>query len=167
MLICSIKKWKQFYVPADMLDNMAPFIDANLVTPITNFGQYLSHTTAPVTNPLIARYFGTDIAKTLQTFEQLEHVIKWDMFLKHIITFLETQTGCKFEDSTESVVLYDSTAKQIIYTFPNKKLSEYQCKILKDGRVQYVSKLDNIIISTVIGQVCDPECDFKEECIIL
>ncbi len=151
MLICCLPKWKNFALSEDLFEELEDLFKAKLIVPVKSFSQFLLVMTPSEQsnyNKKIARYFGTDIAKSLSGPTLMEIKTRESM-LTLLIEYVKERTGSTIlKLSYGSVVyFYDNIAKKVVYTLNDYRLDDYQERVDNNGCTQFVSRFDNIVIA--------------------
>jgi hypothetical protein len=152
MLICSFKGWKNFLLDEAILDELEDFFKSGLIQPVTSFGQYVLRMSEPSKyNTKIAKYFGTDLAKSLTTIDTIDKIRSRESLIILLIEYVKHRTGSIIMSPGFGtyVYLYDKVSQKIIHTLVNYRLEDYQQRLDMNGCSQYMSKFDNILVVMV------------------
>lgn len=154
MLICSMHGEYNFALDSDLLDELEDLFKAGIIVPVKSFGQYVNNLVSDtkkeptVYNKKVAKYFGTDIAKTIADSKDIIKVYSREKMISELKYLITLKTGSTLIGGSlgYTVVICDVTTKKIIFSLPNHKLEDYQERLNIDGSTQYVSRFGNFMI---------------------
>lgn len=99
-------------------------------------------------NHKVAKYYGSDIAKTMTTIQNLTQLRSLNDMLTLLIEYIHFRTGSVITSPGFGtyVYLYDIVTHRLIHTFSDYRLDEYHERVTVNDNIQYITKFDNILV---------------------